>query len=144
MLRKQLGDSTFWKGVRQYYKTYKGKNADSQDLQNVFENVSGKKLDQFFRNWLYEIDQPNIIINWNYNPVSKTISIDIQQTQKTIFHFPLELEIKTRQGSVLHTIQVEGQKQSFEIPVKNQPIKVVPDPGINLLAAFTSRKITDK
>lgn len=144
MLRKQLGDSTFWKGVRQYYKTYKGKNADSQDLQNVFENVSGKKLDQFFRNWLYEIDQPNININWNYNPVSKTISLDIQQTQKTIFHFPLELEIKTRQGSVLHTIQVEGQKQSFEIPVKNQPIKVVPDPGINLLAAFTSRKITDK
>ena len=144
LLRKQLGDSTFWKGVRQYYKTYTGKNADSQDLQNVFENVSGKKLDQFFRNWLYENDQPNININWNYNPVSKTISIDIQQTQKTIFYFPLELEIKTRSGSVLHTIQVEKRKQSFEIPVKNQPIEVVADPGINLLATFTSSKITDK
>ena len=144
MLRKQLGDSTFWKGIRQYYKTYTGKNADSQDLQNVFENVSGKQLDQFFHNWLYETDQPNININWNYNPVSKTLSIDILQTQKTIFHFPLELQIKTRQGSVLHTFQVEKQKHSFEIPVKNQPIEIIPDPGINLLATFKSKKITDQ
>ena len=143
MLRRQLGDSIFWNGIRQYYKNYTGKNAESKDLQNVFENVSGKDLGQFFHNWLYETDHPNINISWNYNPVSKTISLDIHQTQKTLFQFPLELEIKTKQGSALHTIQVEHQKQSFEIPVKNQPIEVIPDPGINLLATFKSRKLTD-
>ncbi len=144
MLRREIGDSMFWKGIRQYYKTYSGKNADSRDVQNIFENVSGKNLDPFFRNWLYEMDLPQINISWNYNPVSKTISIDIQQTQKTIFQFPLEIEIKTRNGSALHTLQIEKEKQSFEIPVKNQPVEVVADPGINLLATFKSSKMTDQ
>ncbi len=144
MLRRQIGDSLFWKGIRQYYQTYAGKNADSRDAQNVFENVSGKKLDQFFHNWLYEKDQPHININWNYNPVSKTITLDIQQMQKPIYQLPLEIEIKTRNGSSLHTLNLEKQKQTFEIPVKNQPTEIVSDPGINVLATFTTRKSTDQ
>src|SRR5690606_37591424 len=44
MLRRQLGDSIFWKGIRQYYHDYAGKNADTRDVQKIFEDVSGKKL----------------------------------------------------------------------------------------------------
>ena len=91
-----------------------------------------------------EMDLPQINISWSYNPVSKTISVNIQQAQKTIFQFPLEIEIKTRNGSALHTLQIEKEKQSFEIPVKNLPVNVIADPEINLLATFKSRKMTDQ
>ena len=144
MLRRQLGDSIFWKGIRQYYATYASKNADSRDVQNVFQNVSGKNLNKFFHNWLYETDLPNINISWNYNPVSKTITLDIEQKQETIYQFPLEIEITSKSNSVFHTISLEKQKHSFEIPVKNHPIKVIPDPGVNVLARFKSSKVTDK
>lgn len=142
MLRRQLGDSIFWKGIRQYYQVYAGKNADTKDLQKIFEDVSGKNLNEFFTNWLFKSSQPDIKIKWDYNPVSKNISLDISQS--TTFSFPLELEIKTKKGSTLHTIQVNKQHQQLQIPVKDQPVEIIPDPGVHLLATFTSSKSTDQ
>ena len=53
MLRRQLGDSVFWKSIREYYATYAGKNADTQDLQEIFEKVPVKNWMNFFTNGLY-------------------------------------------------------------------------------------------
>ena len=67
MLRSQLGDSVFWKSIRKYYATYAGRNADTRDLQKVFEKVSGKNLKQFFNQWLYTTGQPELEITWRYD-----------------------------------------------------------------------------
>ncbi len=48
MLRRKLGDSLFWKGIRTYYKTYAGRNANTTDLEKVFEKVSRPKPANFF------------------------------------------------------------------------------------------------
>ncbi len=48
MLRRKLGDSLFWKGIRAYYKTYSGQNANTTDLEKVFEKVSGQNLQTLF------------------------------------------------------------------------------------------------
>ena len=142
MLRRQLGDSIFWKGIRKYYQTYAGSNADTKDVQKIFEDVSGKKLNDFFTNWLFNSGQPDIKINWDYNPVSKNISLDISTS--ATFSFPLEIAIKTKKDSTKHTILIDKQHQQLQIPVKDPPVEVIPDPEVNLLATFTSRKSTDR
>ncbi|HMF56761.1 MAG TPA: M1 family metallopeptidase, partial [Pyrinomonadaceae bacterium] len=54
MLREQVGDEAFWKALNRYLNKYKYQNVDSSDLQKVFEEVSGQKLDWFFEQWVYK------------------------------------------------------------------------------------------
>jgi aminopeptidase N len=135
MLRRQLGDSIFYKSIRSYYAAYAGKNADTKDLQNIFEKVSGKNLSQFFQQWLYTPGIPMLDISWNYLTVEKKVSITIKQLQKTPFSFPLELQLKN--STVTKTITISKQEETFFIPVKVKPTKVVLDPNTSLLFAGT-------
>ncbi len=59
MLHHQLGDSAFWKSIQLYYATYAGKTADTEDLEKIFEKVTGKDLHQFFQQWLYQPGLPS-------------------------------------------------------------------------------------
>ena len=41
MLKYQVGDSMFWKGIRNFYKLYAGKNASTDDFRKVMETDIG-------------------------------------------------------------------------------------------------------
>ncbi|MFC0775181.1 M1 family metallopeptidase [Terrimonas alba] len=134
MLHRQLGDSVFWKSIRRYYAEYAGKNADTKDLQQVFEKVSGKNLETFFYQWLYTPGIPKLDIQWNYLAKEKKVSVTIKQQQKVPFVFPLDLQLKTTTGvSLVKSIQVSKQEETFFIPAKEQIISVKIDPGTALL-----------
>lgn len=138
MLRRQLGDSIFYKAIRTYYSTYAGKNADTRDLQLIFEKVSGKNLSQFFQQWLYTPGIPQLDIKWNYLPAEKKVSLSIRQLQKTPFNFPLELVLKNAGGKLLSkTIQVSEPLDTYFLPVKERPSTIELDPNTSLLFSAT-------
>ena len=136
MLRRQLGDSIFYKSIRRYYADYAGKNADTRDLQKTFEKISGKDLSIFFRQWLYTPGIPNLDVSWNYRPKDKTVSLTIKQLQKTPFSFPLELQLKNSTST--KTINISKQEETFLIPAKEKPAKLVLDPNTSLLFTGTA------
>jgi aminopeptidase N len=139
MLRKQLGDSIFWRSVRSYYATYAGKNADTKDLQHIFEKVSGKNLSTFFQQWLYTPGLPKLEVNWRYLPAEKKVSVSVKQLQKTLFSFPLEIQLTNSAGT--KAINISKQEETFFIPVKEKPAKLILDPNTILLFAGT---VTEK
>ncbi len=53
MLRFVVGDSLFQQALRQTVQRYAFTHIDERDLQAVFEDVSGQKLDWFFDEWLH-------------------------------------------------------------------------------------------
>ncbi len=53
LLREQLGDKLFWKGVKEYTRKYWGKSVETKDFQNAMEKASGKDLSKFFGEWVY-------------------------------------------------------------------------------------------
>jgi aminopeptidase N len=59
-LRKKIGDDIFFKGIRNYFATYKYKNANTDDFRNVMEQVYGKDLKEIFTKWLYEPNLPEM------------------------------------------------------------------------------------
>ncbi len=134
MLRHEIGDLNFWKGVRQYYATYRNSNALTADLQLIMEEVSGKDLTLFFKQWLYQAGHPKISGNWHYDAKSKSVIVDVTQSQKDLFQFPLEIGIIGKDGNKeVKTVQVSSNTQKFTIPVGNMPDNVVLDPGTWLL-----------
>jgi aminopeptidase N len=135
MLRKQLGDSIFWKSIRQYYLTYAGKTADTDDLRKIFEKTSGQDLQQFFKQWLYTPGIPVLNINWKYNASEKQLSITVSQVQKQgPYQFPLEIAIHTSNSKPrMEKLMITKPSETFSYSLKDKPLKLEADPNVSLL-----------
>ncbi|MCW3120314.1 MAG: family peptidase [Chitinophagaceae bacterium] len=133
MLRRQLGDTLFWRGIREYYAEYAGKNADTDDLRKIFEKVSGKNLQSFFTQWLYTAGQPQLNISWK-TAANKKLLITIKQLQESPFTFPLEIELHTNSGKTkIEKLNITKKEETFPLNVSEKIVKLVADPDINLL-----------
>ncbi len=132
MLRHRLGDETFWNGIRIYYQTYFNRNASTEDFQHIMEEVSGERLGEFFRQWIYSPGQPDI--SWTQQFENGKLVIAINQMQSgPAFHFPLEVAI-TRQGQTeIKKFEINERQQTLEISMESAPENVVLDPGVWLL-----------
>ena len=53
-LREQMGDENFIKALREYYETYKFKNATTEDFYNIIQNNTDVKLKNEFSKWLQD------------------------------------------------------------------------------------------
>lgn len=133
MLRCQLGDSVFWKGVRLYYNRFKWKNAVTEDLQKAMEEVSGKNLETFFRQWVYRAGQPKLDIKWKYNQQTGKLIITVQQLQDQLFNISLELEVEADGQRIPLVIGIMDKTTAVEKPMKRRPERVIADPNICLL-----------
>ena len=135
MLRRQLGDAVFKKSIRQYYATYAGKNAETKDLQKIFEMVSGKNLETFFAQWLHLPVNPNLKITWKYDANTTNIIITVDQLQKgPAFQLPLEIGINNKDGQPnIQTLHLNKKTETFALPASIKPISLSADPNISLL-----------
>jgi aminopeptidase N len=51
-LRNEVGDESWFKGIRAYYDKYKHQNVTTSDFRDIMESVSGKDLKSLFQKWL--------------------------------------------------------------------------------------------
>jgi aminopeptidase N len=136
MLRDELGDEVFWKGIRQYYQEYQNKNALTSDFCRVMEEVSGRSLVRFFHQWLEVAGQPDISWSWAYDSKNRTVTIDLTQNGTgEPFAFRLPVRISNETGSaVMSTAPPVTERQTrISFPVDFKPSSVVLDPDVNLL-----------
>lgn len=138
MLRHELGDDVFWKGVRAYYERFRNRNAQTSDLQAVMESVSGKKLGQFFQQWLYQPGYPEVVWGTTYDAAKKALVIDVRQAQRTgaFFTIPLTFSLRGTNGRELTRttrLTMTEQTQTFIVPVATAPASVVIDPDNTVL-----------
>lgn len=134
MLRKEIGDSAFWQGVRKYYSTYAGKNADTEDLRKIFEEISGKDLKQFFKQWLYTAGHPVLKVDWSYDEKSKQMKVQVDQQQKEVFTFPLDVKLTNAEGkNVYSSLKITRASETFYLPSIENPTQLILDPDTFLL-----------
>ena len=60
LLREKLGEKTFWQALKSYSQAFAGQSVVTEDLQRVFEQVSGKDLSPFFLRWVYGEEIPEM------------------------------------------------------------------------------------
>ncbi|MBV4356431.1 M1 family metallopeptidase [Pinibacter aurantiacus] len=137
MLRRKLGDDIFWKAIKEYYSTYRGKNANTDDLRAVFEKVSGTDLKPFFQQWLYTKEHPVLDVSWKYDANKKEIAITVLQQQTKAFDFPLQIKI----GSEIKQIDVRDTKTVTTFSCDTRPQAFVLDPEVNLFFEGSSKEV---
>ncbi len=132
MLRHKLGDEIFWKGIREYYKKYQNSNVLTDDFISIMEQVSGKNLESFFKQWLFIKGHPKLKYESNYK--KRKLQITINQLQKHhVYNFPLEIGIVQGDEIKIETIEVNKQSKTFEINLKSKPDSIILDPNYWLL-----------
>lgn len=135
MLRRQLGDAVFHQSIRDYYAAFAGRNADSRDLQRVFEKNGGQHLDSFFDQWLHRPENPSLKISWVYEETKQRAAITVEQIQPSVFSLPLDCGLITgTRGNQTVTLDIRNRKETFYIPVKEPLKELIADPHTSLLA----------
>jgi aminopeptidase N len=143
MLRSQVGDSAFFRGVRDYYNRHKHSTAMTNDLQTALEKSSGRKLDAFFDQWLRRPGYPELEVTWSADSASQTLEVGVTQAAKFgAFEFPLRLAVTDHTGQTRKIdVSIPAQPDTrIMVPVRGMITAVVVDPDVQLLARIEARK----
>ncbi|HEV8380055.1 MAG TPA: M1 family metallopeptidase [Gemmatimonadales bacterium] len=138
MLRGLVGDSAFFRGLRNYYNTYRDSTATSEDFQYVMEKSAGANLGWFFRQWLYQPGYPQLDVAWRYDGGARRLSVGITQRQKPewgLFRLPvLTLEFRGPDGAVVRRdVAVTRRETDLRLDLPFAPTEVRVDPEGKLL-----------
>jgi aminopeptidase N len=138
MLRERLGDDVFFRAIRTYYQTHKEATADTEDLREAFEQVSGKQLRSFFTRWVYESGHPRYELTWRWQPKRKGVELVLRQKQSSgAFSDPVPVVISTSAGTIKTDVIPAGKTYVHFVRSSQKPTRVELDPNNTLLKEVT-------
>ena len=145
MLREQLGDENFFRGLHHYLETNRGQNVVSADLSKAIEQATSINVDRFFDEWVYGAGAPRFEVHSSYDADARELNLEVKQTQKVegrvgLFHAPVEVEITTASGRKSFPIEVGRNEETFTFPVDGPPLMVLFDKGNRILKTTTFTK----
>ncbi len=134
-LRETVGDQFFWKAINVYLNRFRYKNVDYRDLQAVMEEVSGQKLDWFFKQWVLGAGMPKLEIEPIYSSKNQILTLKIKQTQTNdgitppVFTLSFEFEYKSKNSLKKENLVIENQEETFTFKSNGKPSALKFDPN---------------
>lgn len=143
MLRREIGEDAFWRGLKQFVKQFRGRHADWTDVERVFAAQSGIDLRWFFAQWVERAGAPVIAIaEARALPADGAgstgpfrLHIVLQQVGDP-FRLSVPLEVKTKERSEIVTVPIGQGRNEVEITVVSEPISVELDPALTVFRRF--------
>lgn len=126
-------DANFLALLRDFVETYGGKTASTWDFEHIAERYSGKKLDWFFDEWVFDTGLPAYTFDYKVEPSGTEFMIDGMIKQSGVpdaFAMPVPIYAD---GEYLGTVQVSDSEGEFRFRVAKRPDKVVLDPQGTIL-----------
>jgi aminopeptidase N len=163
MLRHQLGDAAFRRAIHTYLERYREREVVTADFQRTLEEVTGRSLEQFFQQWIYQGGYPEFEVSYAWDGEHSMAKVKIRQAQKVdeltpCFVTPVDLAftlpttdeassdedtVQTRTVQMRVVVGEDGQiEQSFYIPLEREPLMVRFDPDGWLLKSLKFERPT--
>jgi len=137
MLRSNLGDAAFFRGIRAYYEAHKSSVATTEDLRAALEKSSGKDLRAFFARWVYDTGHPQYELKWFWLG-KKELRVVLSQIQSgNGFVDPVHITISTAKGKRDVVLKPTGKLFIERIPLRDKPVQIDFDPDNRLLDEST-------
>lgn len=152
LLRREVGDEIFWRGVRLYLTRHAKGVVETRDLMRALEEVSGKSLDRFFEQWVFRAGHAELEVKIEVEGDATTISVK-QQTGTAPAHghghagasaeggsassslFALDLAFDFAVGDEIRreVRRVDQASHTFVFHFAKRPRFVVVDPELTVL-----------
>lgn len=142
-LRRLVGDSLFWKGMKRFLTDNAYRPVETADYAIAMEKTTGRDLDWFFDQWAYGIGYPKVKVTREWRPATRTLHLTVDETQTIdathpFFRFPATVRVITRDSVVRHEIMVDRRHQSFDLALPAAPLSFRFDEGGWLLGTVTT------
>lgn len=138
MLRYLLGDTTFWRVMQHYLNANRHQGVETVDLERAIEAVSGRNLQAFFKQWLYQGGHPEYQVELAWDEENKVAAITVRQQQKTgiehgvetpLFDMPVTLSLALPQGEQRISVRTHEPSHTFHVILPAKPQWLSFDPG---------------
>ena len=111
MLRRLVGDETFFDALRRFYTEQKFQKAGTDDLRRAFEAQSGRPLGRFFERWIYGAEIPRVL--YARAIVPGAVTVRFEQMGELIFDLPVTVTLA----------YADGRTEDIVIPVTEQVVE---------------------
>ena len=147
MLRQQIGEEAFFRGMKHYLEANRGKNVVTADFARAVEEATSENIDQFLAQWVYGAGAPQFDLRYTYDSAKKEVRLEVKQTQKLegrvgLFRVPVEVEVTTASGTKSFPITVAKDAETFTFPADAAPLLVLFDKGGKILKSAEFHKDT--
>jgi len=147
MLRKELGETAFWRSIHVYGEMNRGGSVVTEDLRLAIEEATGRNLDGFLDQWVYHAGHPELSTSWAWAKETGVLAVTVKQTQKTseemldVFRAHLDVRITGADGDVLtRRFEMLRRDHTFHVPMTQEPACVEVDSDGDLLAVIEHKQ----
>jgi aminopeptidase N len=143
MLRHILGDSVFFHVLKSYAEDtrFMFGTVTTEEFKTICEQVSGKSLQKFFQQWIYEENYPYYAYGWSLRPQPNgyDIKLRIDQIQQNtgLFWMPIDIKVTTENSDTTFVVLDSLQTQEFDWFTENEPVNIELDVGNWILKETT-------
>lgn len=138
MLRSELGDNNFFRGIRYYYNAHRNSTATTEDLRAAFEKVSGRNLKKFFARWIYGTGHPRYELSWEWRSKAKTLKLVLTQLQSEVaFPNGVPIDILTTTGKRRVILKPADKQTAKVVKLNDAPATLKIDPENTILKEAT-------
>jgi hypothetical protein len=133
MLRDLLGEEAFFKGLQEFFSRHEYGAASTKDFIKTIEEVSGKDLEVFFKNWFDSYHLPEVKVSHSILKAGGGHMLKLRITQpKEFFVFPLWVEWNENGNRVKKRLIIDEQNEEFDFELKSKPrrIKINPNKAV--------------
>ena len=122
MLRRQLGEDAFWRGVRAYTRAHQDRGVETSDLRRALEEASGRNLERFFHDWVERAGHPALKVTLTRDPEQGLTAVTLEQTQDgEPYRFPAELRFGFGTQSLTRTLAVDERRERWVFSFEAEP-----------------------
>jgi aminopeptidase N len=147
MLRLELGDDAFTRGLREFYKQYKFRFAAFTSIRTCFEQVSGRDLQTEFEQWVSRAGAPMLqlgTVSVKERGDQYFLTIMMKQVQPgSVYrlHIPVAVTMEGRDQALQTFIDMSTREQEMTVTVPARPLRLDVDPEFDLFRRLDREEI---
>ena len=138
LLRHEIGEDAFWRGLHAFVAAYRHRPADWGSLEQAFARAGGRDLRWFFAQWVERAGAPIVWLDdataepaANGDQRTWKLAVRLQQGPK-LFRLVVPLEIATVEGTETRWVSLSRSEETVELTLPTQPLRVRLDPDFQL------------
>jgi aminopeptidase N len=138
MLRRRLGPTAFFAGLRHYLTRYQHQPVDSHDLCEALTEATGVNLGPFFQEWVYSPGHPVLDYHWRWDGAAQSVVLSVRREQprgagSLAYGLETSVGLIAHGGVLRHRIRLDRPEQEIQIAAAERPAALLLDPDHDLL-----------
>jgi hypothetical protein len=129
MLKRMVGEETFYRALRRFYKKYRFKEASWKDIRRTFERVSGRDLESYFDQWVNGLDAPRLFLkNVSLHNEDDWYRIQVELAQEPVYELIVPFQIEGTDTVYVTDVSISAPIDTIDFIVDFEPTGVAVDP----------------